>query len=77
VPEKKVTTATVAAAVVTIVIWLLQTFADVDIPPEVALAISTVVVAIAGYLAPHTDRPDLAPAAGAPAETPPAESSQP
>jgi hypothetical protein len=60
VPEKKVTAATVAAALVTIVVWVLRTFADVEIPAEVAVAISTVLVAIAGYFAPHTHRPDLA-----------------
>jgi hypothetical protein len=60
VPEKKVTAATLAAAVTTIVIWILRLF-DIEVPAEVALAISTVVVAIAGYLAPHTHRPDLAP----------------
>jgi uncharacterized membrane protein len=59
-PEKKVTAATLAAAIVTIVIWILRTFADVDVPAEVAVAISTVVVAIAAYFAPHTHRPDLA-----------------
>jgi hypothetical protein len=67
VPEKKVTAATLAAAVTTIVIWILRSF-DVEVPAEVALAISTVVVAIAGYLAPHTHRPDLAAKPGAPAE---------
>ena len=59
-PEKKVTAATVAAAVVTIVVWILRTFADVEIPAEVAVAMSTIVVALAGYFAPHTHRPGLA-----------------
>jgi hypothetical protein len=66
VPEKKVTAATVAAALVTIAVWLLRAVADVDVPAEVALAMSTVAVAIAGYFAPHTHRPDLAPAAKTP-----------
>ncbi len=67
-PEKKVTAATVAAAVVTILVWILRTFADIDIPAEVAVALSTVAVGIAGYFAPHTHRPDLAPQAAAPAK---------
>jgi len=67
VPEKKVTAATVAAAVTIVVVWLLRTFAHVDVPAEVALAISTVAIAAAGYLAPHTHRPDPAPAGPTPA----------
>lgn len=67
-PETKVTVATLAAAVVTIVVWILRTFAHVDIPAEVAVAMSTVAVAIAGYFAPHTHRPDLAARAGTAAE---------
>jgi hypothetical protein len=58
-PEKKVTAATLGAAVTTIVVWILRTFLDIDIPIEVASAMSIVVVAIAGYFAPHTHRPDL------------------
>jgi uncharacterized membrane protein YjjP (DUF1212 family) len=64
-PEKKVTAATLAAAITTIVVWILHSAAHVDIPPEVSAAIATVLVGVAGYLAPHTNRPDLAPAAPA------------
>ncbi|HEY7483139.1 MAG TPA: hypothetical protein VH912_01635 [Streptosporangiaceae bacterium] len=71
-PEKKVTAATLAAAVTTIVIWILRTFAHIDIPAEVAVAISTVVVAVAGYMAPHTHRPDLAAPANTKADSGPA-----
>ena len=67
VPEKKVTAATLAAAVTTIVIWILRAF-DIEVPAEVAVAISTVVVGIAGYLAPHTHRPDLAARPSTPAK---------
>ena len=69
-PEKKVTAATLAAAIITLVIWILRTFADVDVPAEVALAISTIAVAVAGYFAPHTHRPDLAAPAGPPPAAP-------
>jgi hypothetical protein len=65
VPEKKVTAATLAGAVVTIVVWILK-LSGVDLPAEVATAITTVLVAVAGYMAPHTHRPDLAPPAAAP-----------
>jgi hypothetical protein len=60
VPEKKITAATLAGAIVTIVIWILR-LAHVDVPPEVAAAITTILAAVAGYLAPHTHRPDAPP----------------
>jgi ABC-type enterobactin transport system permease subunit len=59
VPEKKVTAATLAGAIVTILIWILH-MAHINIPAEVATAITTVIVFVAGYMAPHTHRPDLA-----------------
>lgn len=68
--EKKVTAATLAGAVVTILIWLLR-LVDVEVPPEVAAAVTTVLAAAAGYLAPHTDRPATTPSA-APAPDGPA-----
>jgi hypothetical protein len=54
VPEKKVTAAALAGAVVTIAVWILH-LTGVNIPSEVA--------AVSGYMAPHTPRPDLAPTA--------------
>ncbi len=65
-PEKKVTAATVAGAIATILVWILN-LAGVNVPSEVAAAIATVLAAVAGYLAPHTHRPDLA-APAAPAK---------
>jgi hypothetical protein len=65
-PEKKVTAAALAGAIVTILAWILH-MAGVDVPAEVSAAITTVLAAVAGYLAPHTHRPDLTPAPG---ETP-------
>jgi hypothetical protein len=62
VPEKKVTAAALAGAIATILVWILHV-AGVDIPPEVSAALTTVLAAVAGYLAPHTHRPDLAPLA--------------
>jgi hypothetical protein len=59
VPEKKVTAAALAGAVATILVWILH-LTGVDIPPEVAAAITTILAAVAGYMAPHTHRPDLA-----------------
>lgn len=54
--EKKVTATTLVAALVTIAVWALRTFSDVEIPAEVAAAITTVIVGLAGYIAPHTPR---------------------
>lgn len=61
-PEKKVTAAAIAGAVVTIVVWILQ-LSHIDVPPEVAAAATTLLSAVAGYLAPHTHRSDLVPPA--------------
>jgi len=59
VPEKKVTAAALAGAIATILVWILN-LAGVDMPAEVAAALTTILAAVAGYMAPHTHRPDLA-----------------
>jgi hypothetical protein len=69
VPEKKVTAAAIAGALVTIIVWILR-LSDIDVPAEVAAAATTLLSAVAGYLAPHTHRPDLEPPSTA--EHPPA-----
>lgn len=55
-PEKKVTAATLADAVVTVRVWILH-LAGVDISSEVSAAIRTVLAAVAGYPTPHAHRP--------------------
>jgi len=45
----KVTAATIAAALVTIIVWVASA-AGVNVPLEVQGAITTILVAIAGYL---------------------------
>lgn len=64
-PEKKVTTATLAGAIVTILIWILG-LAGVHMPAEVAAAITTILTALAGYLTPHGHPRDPDPSPGAP-----------
>jgi hypothetical protein len=59
VPEKKVTAATLAGAITTVLVWILH-LTGVDIPSEVSAALATILAAVAGYMAPHTHRPDLA-----------------
>ena len=62
--ETKVTAATIAAALTGVGLWVLQTYAfHGDVPLPVLAAVQTIVPAAvtfaAGYLAPHTPRPDL------------------
>ena len=51
----KVTAATLAAAIVTLVVWLAG-LAGVDIPEVAQGAIITIIVALAGYLVRDPDR---------------------
>lgn len=51
----KVTAATIAAAVVTLIVWA-ATSAGVDVPVEAQGALTTILVAIAGYLVPDPAR---------------------
>ena len=62
--EVKVSAATIASAVSGLGLWALQTYVfRTDVPLPVIAAVQVVVPAIvtfaAGYMAPHTPRPDL------------------
>lgn len=46
----KVTSAAIAAAIVTILVWVLGEFAGVDLPEVVQIAIITVITFAAGYI---------------------------
>lgn len=52
-PDRKVTTGLLAGAVMTILAWASKTFAGVEIPAEVALAGSTVIVFFLQYYVPN------------------------
>lgn len=52
-PDRKVTTGLMAGAVMTILAWISKTFAGVEIPAEVALAGSTVIVFFLQYYVPN------------------------
>lgn len=52
-PSKKVTAAGLAAAVTTILAWLLSAFTTVDMPPEVAVAVATILTVGTAYLVPE------------------------
>lgn len=47
----KVTASALAAAVLSVLVWLLQEFADVTLPVEVQGALMIIGVFVAGYLA--------------------------
>lgn len=51
----KVTAATLAAAIVTILVWGANV-AGVEVPSEVQGAVTTILVAVAGYFAPDPTR---------------------
>jgi uncharacterized membrane protein len=56
VPAQKVTAGAIAGALVTIAIWLSKTYGHVDIPSEVAAAITTVLTFIVSYIVPPSER---------------------
>ena len=49
----KVVASTLAAAIVTILVWALNQFAHIAIPDYVQGALTTILVAIGGYVTPH------------------------
>ena len=55
--EKKVTAAVAAAATVQILLWILEVALSIDIPVLIETAAATIAVFAAGWLAPHTSRP--------------------
>ncbi|MGE5761081.1 MAG: hypothetical protein ACM37V_12075 [Gemmatimonadota bacterium] len=63
-PARKVTAATLAAALATILVWVLNTFVlspPQQIGPEVAGSITTVLVALAGYFTPPAAEDQVVP----------------
>lgn len=55
VPNRKVVVGAAAGALMTIVAWVSKAFAGVDIPAEVALAGSTVIVFFVQYFVPNVE----------------------
>ena len=69
--ETKVQAGTASAAVAGVALWALQTYVFKSGMPQgveslVYLAVPAVLAGAAGYLAPHTHRPDLAPVSPVP-----------
>lgn len=52
-PSTKVTASAIAAAVGTIVMWLLQTYAHVEVPPAVYTAVVALLTLLVGYFIPE------------------------
>jgi len=53
-PRPKVAAAGIAGAAATILIWILHDLAGVDVTPEVAAAIATILAFLAGYFTPQS-----------------------
>jgi uncharacterized membrane-anchored protein len=51
-PTTKVIAGGVAGALATIAVWALQTFGKVAVPPEIAVALSTILSFAVGYMTP-------------------------
>lgn len=50
VPRAKVIAGTLGGAVATIILWLVSFYGGVDLPAEVAAAVTTLIVAVVAYL---------------------------
>ena len=53
-PRPKVAAAGIGGAVTTIVIWLLNDMAGIEVTPEVAAALATIIAFVAGYFTPQS-----------------------
>lgn len=53
VPRAKVIAGTLGGAASTIFLWLLSYYGGIDLPPEVAAAVTTIIAAIVAYLVPE------------------------
>lgn len=51
-PLTKVQTATVAGALAAILIWVLETYAHIDMPEYIAAALTTIIMAAVAYVTP-------------------------
>ncbi len=53
-PRPKIAAAGIAGAATTILIWILHDLVGVEVPPEVAAALATLLAFAAGYLTPQS-----------------------
>jgi len=52
-PNRKVVVGGLAGAVTSILMWVTPSVIDVEIPPEIAASITTVIFAVVSYLVPN------------------------
>jgi len=60
-PTQKVTAVGIAGSLSILIVWGLHQFMQVNVPPEVASACTTLLAFLAGYLTPHSRRRDPEP----------------
>lgn len=60
-PNRKVNVGLLAGAVMTVLAWISKTYANIEIPAEVALAGSTIIVFILQYMVPEPPDADVLP----------------
>jgi hypothetical protein len=53
-PRPKVAAAGIAGAATTLLIWILNSFLGVEVSPEVAAALATILAFVAGYFTPQS-----------------------
>jgi hypothetical protein len=56
-PTRKVGSGVDAGAVVTILVWIIDATTGVEMPPEVAAALVTVITLVTSYFVPETPAP--------------------
>lgn len=58
IPTAKVTAGALAGALTAIIVWGVRQWAKVDMPPEVAVAVSTVFTFVVSYMTPDAPKGD-------------------
>lgn len=54
-PARKVYAGTIAGALTTVIVWLLRDLAGLSVPEPVAVALTTLIVFLAGYYMPPSE----------------------
>ena len=56
-PTRKVSAAALGGALATVVVWALQAFGGVEVPPGVEGAVAVIIATLAGYVIREEDHP--------------------
>lgn len=65
-PTRKVGSSAIGGAVASVVIWIITTYTGAELSPEVAAAITTIVMALVAYLVPDHSTLDRRASSNAP-----------